>query len=656
MKKGRGVAAGIRRGVAALMVMAPAAAFALGAAPSSPDEDFLAARDAFRAGDAVRLEKYAARLKSYVLEPYVAYYRLRLQLEDAEPAAVRGFLGRHAGTLVADNLRVEWLKVLGGREQWELFAAEYPKVVQGDGELHCYTLKARLRAGEREALVEARQLWFSGREVPEPCAPLADALVVEGLVSAEDVWVRIRLALEAGNPSVARRAAQYLPPAQALPEKQLAGANDNPQKYLERKPLDLATKAGREMALFALTRLAKGSANQAYYQYSRLRDQLTDGERAYALGQIAYHAARRQDREALAWFKEAGNAHLSDTQLAWRARAALRAQDWAEVLASIEPMSESSAGEPVWRYWRARALKSLGQPAEANALLAPLSTEYNFYGQLALEEIGAAFTVPPADYKAGAGDVRAVEREPGIQRALALYRLGMRTEGYREWLWEIRGYDDRRLLAAAEVARRNQVYDRAIGTAERTVQVHDFDLRYLAPYREVMRTYTAPLNLDEAYVYGLIRQESRFVSDARSSAGAQGLMQLMPSTARWAASKAGMKDFHPSRVVQVDTNLALGTYYLRYVLDLFDGQPVLAAAAYNAGPGRARQWRDARSMEGAIYAETIPFNETRDYVKKVMSNASYYSAAFGQQWRSLKQRVGIVSPPLGAESPLDREQ
>jgi soluble lytic murein transglycosylase len=109
-------------------------------------------------------------------------------------------------------------------------------------------------------------------------------------------------------------------------------------------------------------------------------------------------------------------------------------------------------------------------------------------------------------------------------------------------------------------------------------------------------------------------------------------------------------------VVQVDTNLALGTYYLRYVLDLFDGQPVLAAAAYNAGPGRARQWRDARSMEGAIYAETIPFNETRDYVKKVMSNASYYSAAFGQQWRSLKQRVGIVSPPLGAESPLDREQ
>ncbi|HEX6828622.1 MAG TPA: transglycosylase SLT domain-containing protein, partial [Burkholderiales bacterium] len=573
-----------------------------------------------------------------------------------DPAAVRGFLDRHAGTLVSDYLRVEWLKVLGKRGEWEAFAAEYPKVVQGDGELNCYALKGRLRAGDPEALREARASWFSGGDLPDSCAPLADALVVEGMVSAEDVWARVRLALEGGNVSVARRAAQYLPPGLALPEKQLSAANDNPQKFLERKPLDLESRAGREMVLFALIKLAKSSPNQAYFQYSRLRDQLTDGERGYVLGHIAYQAARRQDPQALAWFKEAGSAYLDDGDLAWRARAALRARDWAEVLASIEPMSESSAQEPAWRYWKARALKSLGQTADANALLAPLSTEYNFYGQLALEEIGSAFSIPPADYKPGATEVRAVEREPGIQRALALYRLGLRTEGNREWLWEIRGYDDHKLLAAAEVGRRNQLYDRAINTADRTVQVHDFDLRYLAPYRDVARTYTAPLNLDEAYVYGLIRQESRFISDARSSAGAQGLMQLMPTTARWVARKAGMKDFHPSRAVQVDTNLALGTYYLRYVLDLFDGQPVLAAAAYNAGPGRARAWRDSRAMEGAIYAETIPFSETRDYVKKVMSNVSYYSAAFGQQWRSLKQRLGSVAPPRGAEAPLDPEQ
>jgi soluble lytic murein transglycosylase len=637
------------------MVMAPVLGWALGATPVSSDDDFLAARDAFQVGNAARLEKYAARLKGHVLEPYVSYYRLRMRLEDAEPATVKAFLGRHAGTLIADNLRAEWLKVLGKRGRWELFGTEYPKLIQGDAELTCYALSARLQAGERGALREARSVWFSGRELAEPCEPLADALVVEGLVSVEDVWARIRLALEAGNVGVARRAAQYLPPGRALPEKQLAAANDHPQRFLERKP-ELETRAGREMVLFALGKLARSSPNQAYFQYSRLSDRLTDAERGYVLGQIAFQGARRQDPEALAWFKEADGAHLTDLQLAWRARAALRAGDWAEVLASIELMSESAAGEAGWRYWKARALKSLGETAEANALLAPLSTEHHFYGQLALDELGSVLAVPPAEYKPGAAEVGAVERKPGIQRALALYRLGLRTEATREWLWEIRRYDDRELLAAAEVARRNRIYDRAIATADRTVQTHDFDLRYLAPYRELMRTYTDPLQLDEAYVYGLIRQESRFIPDARSSAGAQGLMQLMPSTARWVARKAGMKDFHPSRVSHVDTNLTLGTWYLRYVLDLFDGQPVLATAAYNAGPSRARAWRDARIMEGAVYAETIPFGETRDYVKKVMSNASYYSLAFGQQWRSLKQRVGIVSPPGGAEAPLEPEQ
>jgi soluble lytic murein transglycosylase len=651
MKPGRGIVACL---LAGLLLAAPA--MAAPPSSSSADEDFLAARDAFRLGNAARLEKHAARLKGYVLEPYVTYYRLRLRLEDAQPAEIRGFLDRHAGTLIADNLRVEWLRHLGKQEQWDFFNAELPKAIQVDAEINCYALRGRLRAGDPEALREARASWFTGRDLPEPCAPLADALVVEGMVSAEDVWVRIRLALEAGNVSVARRVAQYLPPAQVLPEKQLAAANDHPQKYLERKSPDFGTRAGREMVLFALVKLAKSSPGQAHFQYSRLHDQLSEGERAYALGQIAYHAARRQDPHALAWFKQAGVAHLDDPGLAWRARAALRAQDWSEVLASIDAMSNSSAQEPVWRYWKARALKALGQAPEANALLAPLSLEYNFYGQLALEEIGSVFTLPPAEYKAGAEAVRAVEREPGIQRALALYRLGLRTEGNREWSWETRRYDDRRLLAAAEVGRRNQLYDRAINTADRTQQVHDFDLRYLAPYREEMRAHTAPLQLDEAYVYGLIRQESRFIPDARSSAGAQGLMQLMPSTARWVARRAGMKDFHPSQVAQVDTNLALGTWYLRYVLDLFDGHPVLAAAAYNAGPGRARAWRDGRPLEGAIYAETIPFNETRDYVKKVMSNATYYSAAFGQQWRSLRQRLGMVAAPRPVEDPLEPGQ
>ena len=285
-----------------------------------------------------------------------------------------------------------------------------------------------------------------------------------------------------------------------------------------------------------------------------------------------------------------------------------------------------------------------GREAEAVALLKPLSADYSFYGQLALEDLGGAVRSPAAGYKPTEDEIRSLAARPGIQRALELFRLDVRLEAVREWLWAIRGLDDRQLLAAAEVARRNAVYDRAINTADRTVFEHDFGLRYLAPYRDQLRAAARQLDLDEAWVNGLIRQESRFIAQAKSRVGAGGLMQLMPATARWVAGKIGLKDWHWSQVTEVETNISLGTYYLRHVLDSLDGSPVLASAAYNAGPGRARAWRGDQSMEAAIYAESIPFNETRDYVKKVMANSSYYAHNFSQQMQSLKARIGVIEP------------
>jgi soluble lytic murein transglycosylase len=241
---------------------------------------------------------------------------------------------------------------------------------------------------------------------------------------------------------------------------------------------------------------------------------------------------------------------------------------------------------------------------------------------------------------------------PGLQRSLALFRLDMRTEATREWNWSLRGMDDRSLLAAAQLARNNEIWDRAINTADRTVALHDFSVRYLAPYREVLGGAARARSLEEPLVLGLVRQESRFISRAKSGVGATGLMQLMPATAQWVARKMGMKDYAWSRAHEPPMNAALGTFYLRQVLDELDGQPVLAAAAYNAGPGRARRWRDARPLEGAIYAESIPFNETRDYVKKVMSNTVYYSAVLGADGmlaRTLKSRLGTIA----GRSPAD---
>jgi soluble lytic murein transglycosylase len=242
----------------------------------------------------------------------------------------------------------------------------------------------------------------------------------------------------------------------------------------------------------------------------------------------------------------------------------------------------------------------------------------------------------------------------GMQRALALYRLGLRTEAAAEWLWTVRKMNDRALLAAAELARDNGIWDRAINTADRTVAEHDFTLRYLMPYGNVLSKQAHVRKLDEPLVFGLVRQESRFIADAKSSAGASGLMQLMPSTARRIAKKIGMKGFSLSRLGRPDVNAALGAYYLRHVLDGFGGSPVLAAAAYNAGPSRARRWCDAKPLEGAIYVETIPFAETRQYVKKVMANAVYYAAVTGGgDQRSLKSRLGTIEGGMAMKAMAD---
>ena len=629
-------------------------------AVADQDADFLAARDAFRAGNGVRFNQIAARIKNSPLEPYLAYYRLRLQLETVDTAAIQAFLARPDDTPVIDRLRVEWLKLLGRKKKWDAFAAEYPHLLNADTELSCYALQARRRTQENEALQEARKLWLSGDDdLPDSCTPLFDAALASGLISEADVWLRVRLALEAGNVSLARQLSAKLPPSRRLSAAALNSAAANPQRYLGKAKLDKASEAERRVALFALQRLAKQLPQLAFAQWGKIAVHFNTEEQHYFYAWLGYEAALRQDARALEWFKAADDVPLTDAQHAWRTRAALRALNWQEVRASISSMSPQQQQEGVWRYWNARALKQLGRVDESEKIFFALSTEYNFYGQLAADELDmpVASAAMPASYQPSKEELDAMLARPSTQRTLALYRMDLRTDALREWAWAVRNFDDKQLLTAAEIARRNQMYDRAINTADRTVQLHDFSLRYLAPYRDALRGHILQNKLEEAWVYGLMRQESRFVSQAKSNVGAAGLMQVMPATARWIARKLGMRNYRKKLDSQMEGNLVLGTYYMKTVLGWFDNNPVLASAAYNAGPSRARQWRGDIPLEGAIYTETIPFTETRDYVKKVMSNTVYYAQQFGQPLHSLKQRLGIVAAKNSAnQTPIPDEK
>ncbi|MCL5059611.1 MAG: lytic transglycosylase domain-containing protein, partial [Candidatus Thermoplasmatota archaeon] len=324
-----------------------------------------------------------------------------------------------------------------------------------------------------------------------------------------------------------------------------------------------------------------------------------------AWARLATWAARRHEAAALGWFQRAGAAATSDFQREWWARAALRAGDWQAVQRAIDGMGEATRAQPVWRYWRARALQAGGQRAAANSLFLALSREHHYHGQLAQEELGPVMQAPAVNIKMGGNDVAAIARHPGIARAHAFYELGLRDEASQEWNWSIQTFSDAQLLAAAELARRMEWYDRAIDTAERTRELHDFELRFLAPYRELAQQAARENAIDEAWVFGLMRQESRFVNVARSSVGASGLMQIMPATARWIAQRLGIKKFHPRDMQDPARNIQFGAYYLKHVQTTLDGSAVLATAAYNAGDRRHGR-SDPRAARLALLARARP--------------------------------------------------
>ncbi len=624
-----------------ILVATPLTLFAAGGA--SGDKALLAARDAFLAGDRVKLARQAEKVRGHVLESYVDYWRLRLRLAEADPGEMRDFLTRNAGTVLTEQLRRDWLRVLGKNGQWELFRQEHPALVKDDPDVACYALQARWLSRDESVPPGIKHFWRMPRALPEGCAALADAMLISGDLTSRDLRERFRLLIRANLLTEAKRIAERMPADQVPRAGQIDGAANAPAKFLEFSGIDLKTTAGRELAIVALTRLAQSDPQAAVKSWSGgLRERFPLEERQYVWGVLATQGARRHIPEAVDWFKEAGETPLTDDQLAWRVRIALRQENWREVKTAIERMASPIFNEPAWIYWLGRSLCALGARDEGQRLFGCIAGEHHFYGQLAAEELEIPLRIPPKAAPPSKKELAEVASLGGIRRALALYRLGLRNEATAEWVWTIRSMEDPALLAAAELARRNGIWDRAINTADKTVFLHDFSMRYPVPYGKVLSEQARIRQIDEPWVFGVVRQESRFIADARSPAGASGLMQLLPATARWVARKIGMKGYHSSRVNQPRVNVALGAFYLRHVLGGLDGSPVLAAAAYNAGPGRARRWRDTKPLEGAIYIETIPFEETRQYVKKVMANTVYYDALLGGGRHSLKSRLGTI--------------
>jgi soluble lytic murein transglycosylase len=617
------------------------------ASSSWADADFLAAKAAYDRADARKLETLAAKLRGHPLETYVDYWRLALRLDTATDDEVRAFIARASATPLAERIRVDWLKVVGRRGQWSLFAIDYPPPSGEDTELACLGVQYRVQRDGDGALAGARLLWFTGQSTPDVCDPLFTALIVRGDLTVDDRRARLRLAAEAGNTRLAQAIATELPADDRISAREFSFVDRDPAHSLAKGDFRWKSRGGRELALYALERAARTDAAAVRAAWEKQRAKLPEPDRLYGNARLAYHAARQLVSQANDWYREAAGAPLTDVLHAWRVRAALRAGAWRDVASAVEAMPPAIALEPAWRYWKARAYAATGQRDDAKLLFEALADEPHFYGLLAAEALGGASSpAMPRSPSPTDADLASFGARTDVARAVKLAELGLRAEAQREWIAIVRGRADGELIIAAEYAKRRGLYDRAINTAERTSSAHDYALRYLAPYREQFTAAAREQSVDPALLFGIARQESRFALDIVSSAGAIGLMQLMPPTAKWVAKQLGQSDYKPTQIGDPGTNTQFGAFYFKYCLDKLDGSAPLAAAAYNAGPNRAQAWRVGAPLEGAVWVETIPFNETRDYVKKVLANSVFYARVLEQPYVPLSVLLGTV-PPRG---------
>ncbi|MBV2158183.1 lytic transglycosylase domain-containing protein [Achromobacter denitrificans] len=618
----------------------------------------VAAREAMNRKQWSVLGALVPQAKPDPLGMYPEYWLLRYQLwtppaTGRPTAALQQFINNNPDAYLADRLRADWLLAAARSGDFETVRKLAP-VRNSNAQIECAILDGRHMTGQRATAAQAVAVFAPGGA----CWALYDQLVADGILGWEQLEPQLRDAIEANKTTDARKFAQYMFEPQDL--KTYDQLMKDPMKWLTRQDRLPVGRNEKELVTIALARLARSDVSVAdsylrreWAKSAEWSKAMAKSNLAWVRGQYALVAALNLDSRADDWYHEAGHIRMTEYNAAWKVRAALRQPkiDWKWVIESIEQMPASQQADTSWVYWKARGQAARGNTEQAAAAYASIADRFDFYGQLAAEELGRRINVPPRPAPISDQEIAEARANPGLRRAVQLFRLGWRSEAVPEWNFSLRGMSDRQLLAAAELARVENIYDRVVNTSDRTEKEVDFSQRFIAPFEGRVTAKANAIALDPAWVYGLIRQESRFIMDARSHVGASGLMQLMPATAKWVAGKIGMSNFTPDSVNDFDTNTELGTNYLNMVLRDLNGSQMLASAGYNAGPRRPHNWRSTFShpVEGAIFAETIPFNETRTYVKNVMSNSVYYAAMFSGQPQSLKERLGNVVP-LGAES------
>ncbi len=565
-----------------------------------------------------------ASLRQYVLYPYLQAARIRAELtrnpapsEQVDDAAAT-FLKRHGEEPVSRTLRSAWLTSLAKRAQWSKFLDFYTP--SNDDALSCFELTARIEMQRTDGLQEAiATRWLTPRNLSDCERPFA-WLKEQGQLTPALIEQRARLALKENDAALAQRLAAELPAERATPIVQWAALIERPAREIDGLIAAPTRKVENDALLAGWSRLVRTDREGAHARFDRLVEtRRLDPQAAspYALA-LALSLSWNRQAEALPFFERVAPEDFNEAALEWRARSALWHEQWSLAAKTIAAMPDAQRKHARWRYWAARAAEAMGDRALARQLYAAILQDDNFYSVMAAARLGHALTPHPEKLVADSLQLQQLGAQLAFVRARELFLLDMHGPADAEWRAGFESLPEDARRQAVHLAAQWGWHDRAIATAAQLRVFNDYELLYPRPFNPPVRSAAQLTRLPADLIYSVMRQESLFRTDAVSSAGARGLLQLLPETARRTARTWQRSTPQPADLLRAEVNIPLGAAYLRNLIDKFEGQTIVALAGYNAGPRAAARWLPAQSIEPDVWIENIPYNETRTYVQRIL--------------------------------------
>ncbi|WLP94055.1 transglycosylase SLT domain-containing protein [Psychrobacter sp. M13] len=626
---------------------------------------FNAAAQAENRGDTSALYGYEQQMSGGLFAMYPTYWRMNLDIGSQSAASVSQFVRQYPNTVMAEKLAADFAETKAASGDYAAVRQVANLITNADASERCAIALGFNNGGDTmRAMAAKSDVWLKTLKQPALCEQLASEMNNNALISNQDRAARLKRMLRKGKTgdimSLSSRLGVSIPYS-ALSEIQLS-----PTSFFSRFGMQPNSQMNQYLYLYAMGRLADKSYREAAIQLDfdvkqdnqRATRLLDDDTRRYAyriLGveRMGHNTDDGFNSEAVDWFRNSLDADFNFEEAEDYAMAAIRFSRWDDVAEAIAKMDAETQKDNQWQYWLARAYEQSGdnnKKSTAKRMYQNLAKSNEYYGLMAKDKVGQRFDISSLGGSnlpnvSGADRNRAMQ-DPNFARAFALYN-GDASRAYanREWNWAVKvardNRDDNLIIAAALQAHDMGWLDRAVYAADNTDRASSLALSHPMPHQSQVVRYSQSAGIDPAWAYGIMRQESRFVTNARSGVGASGLMQIMPDTAKYIARKLG-ESYSSSNANSGDTNIRYGTWYMSDILAKLNYQPVLATAGYNAGPNKAKRWQPVYgTLDADQYVESIAYPETRNYVKHVMENATVYSSLLGRP-QPITQRMGTI--------------